>query len=123
MGVLCNPEDPALALFPTDMHSDWQWWNLAVHSKALVLDGLSADIRPIVEAVDNFVMNRRLAYIFEAECESGRLLVCLMDISSDEARLRPEVRALLASLLDYMNSPAFNPSGRLKAGELKSFLN
>ena len=123
MGVLCNPEDPALALFPTDMHSDWQWWNLAVHSKALVLDGLSADIRPIVEAVDNFVMNRRLAYIFEAECESGRLLVCSMDISSDEARLRPEVRALLASLLDYMNSPAFNPSGRLKAGELKSFLN
>lgn len=123
MGILCDPADPALASFPTDMHSDWQWWNLAVHSKALVLDGMSRELRPIVEAVDNFVMNRRLAYIFEAECESGRLLVCAMDICSEEAQSRPECRALLSSLLEYMNSPAFNPSGRLKAGELKSFLN
>ncbi len=123
MGILCDPSDPALALFPTEMHSNWQWWNLTVHSKALVLDGLSGEIRPIVEAVDNFVNNRRLAYIFEAECESGRLLFCAMDICSDAAKSRPESARLLASLLDYMNSPAFNPSGRLKAGELKSFLN
>lgn len=123
MGILCDPSDPALALFPTEMHSNWQWWNLTRHSKALVLDGVSSEVRPIVEAVDNFIGNRRLAYIFEAQCESGRLLVCAMDICGEQAKSRPESAMLLASLLDYMNSPAFNPSGRLKAGELKSFLN
>ena len=25
LGILCNPEHPALALFPTEGYSDWQW--------------------------------------------------------------------------------------------------
>lgn len=120
MGILCDPDDPALALFPTDMHSDWQWWNLTMNSTAVVLDDMP-ELHAIVEAVDNFVMNRRLAYIFEARCESGRLLFCSMDLFGPAASSCPEAGQLLYSLLDYMNSPTFNPEGRLDVGKLKSF--
>lgn len=120
MGILCDPGNPALSLFPTEMHSDWQWWNLVVHSKVLDMDALPG-LTPIVEAVDNFAGNRRLAYIFEAGCESGRLVFCAMDLLGEGASGCPEARQLLVSLLDYMNSPAFNPRERIGAGELKSF--
>ena len=112
MGLLCNPEHPALAHFPTQMHSNWQWWYLTKHSKAMNLDGLP-QVDGIVEAVDNFTQNRRLAYIFEAQCESGRLLVSAMDLLGPDAVSRPEVQALRKSLLEYMNSPAFRPQGKL----------
>jgi hypothetical protein len=28
LGILCDPTHPALAEFPTDDHSDWQWADL-----------------------------------------------------------------------------------------------
>ena len=117
MGLLCNPDHPALARFPTAMHSDWQWWYLTRHSRAVCLDSLP-QAGSIVEAVDNFTQNRRLAYIFEAQCESGRLLLSTMDLLGEEAAGRAEVRQLRGSLLEYMNSPEFRPQGRIGIGEL-----
>ena len=29
MGLLCDPRSPALAKFPTESHSNWQWFHLA----------------------------------------------------------------------------------------------
>ena len=26
LGILCDPAHPALAGFPTESHSNWQWW-------------------------------------------------------------------------------------------------
>ena len=66
MGILCDPKHPALLHFPTEMHSDWQWWNLVKHSKVLVMDSLP-DLQPIIEVTDNFVNNRRLASVFETK--------------------------------------------------------
>ena len=119
MGILCNPAHPALAEFPTEMHSDWQWWYLAKHSKALNLDPLP-QLGTILEAVDNFTQNRHLAYIFEAQCESGRLLVSTMDLLGEEAAERSDVQTLKRSLLDYMNSDAFRPTGKLGVEEAET---
>jgi hypothetical protein len=33
----------------------------------------------------------------------------------------PEVRQMLISLVDYMNSPSFNPGGRIDKDQLASF--
>ena len=33
MGLLCNTQHAALRHFPTEMHSNWQWWNLVKRSK------------------------------------------------------------------------------------------
>ena len=121
MGILCNPDHPALAEFPTEMHSDWQWWYLTKHSIALDMDKFP-QVGTILEAVDNFTRNRHLAYIFEAKCEKGRLIVCAMDLIDEEAAARPEVRQLRASLLDYMNSPEFQPEAQMSIDDLDSFI-
>ena len=91
LGLLCNPEHPALSDFPTDMHSDWQWWNLVKRSRVMVLDSLPP-MNPIVESVDNFVNNRRLALVFEAQVGKGRLIFSAIDLLTDSQL--PEIRQL-----------------------------
>lgn len=120
MGLLCDPQHAALRHFPTDMHSNWQWWNLIKNSKVLVIDSLPP-IEPIVESVDNFANNRRLVSIFETNCGKGKLIVSAMDLLSDNND-KPEVKQLLYSLVSYMNSASFAPKSRLGEADIKSFI-
>ena len=108
LGLLCDPAHPALAEFPTEFHSNWQWWDPVMRSNALCLDGFPAAMRPVVQVVDSFPRNRRLAMVFEARVGAGRLLVCGADILTDLDR-RPVARQLRRSLLNYMASPLFLP--------------
>ena len=119
MGLLCNPHHPALASFPTDMHSDWQWWNLVKRSRVMILDSI-APVSPIVESVDNFVNNRRLAQVFEAKVGKGSLIFSSIDLLTD-ANL-PELRQMQYSLLNYMNSSEFRPATNVTEQELRSLL-
>lgn len=122
MGLLCDPSHPALRFFPTDMHTDWQWWRLVKNSRVVVLDSLRS-VTPIIESVDNFTNNRRLASVFEARCGKGSLMVSTMDLLSDGIADKPEVKQLLYSLLRYMNSSEFHPAGKpVTAEELRSLL-
>ncbi len=107
MGILCDPKHPALASFPTDMHSDWQWWDLCVHATTMVMDPVRGG-EPVVEMIDNFVNNRRLALAYEGSVGSGKLMVVSMDLAS-KLNERPAARQMLVSLLDYMNSGRFQP--------------
>ena len=118
MGLLCHPQHPALQYFPTDMHSDWQWWNLVKNSKTLVVDSIASSMEPIIESVDNFTNNRRLASVFEAKCGKGMLLMSSMELLSHKDK--PEVKQLLYSLLKYMNSDAYRPTRELSEEGLKS---
>ncbi|MGM9699082.1 MAG: sugar-binding domain-containing protein [Prevotella sp.] len=110
MGLLCNPNHPALASFPTDMHSDWQWWTLAKRQKVLVVDSIPG-LTPIVESVDNFTANRRLASVAETRVGDGKLLLSTIDLLSESTD--PAIRQLLYSLLRYMQSDAFKPKGQI----------
>ena len=120
MGLLCNPHHAALRYFPTDMHSDWQWWNLVKNSKVVVADSLPA-VEPIIESVDNFANNRKLVSVFETNCGNGRLIVSAMDLLSGHDD-KPEVRQLLYSLVSYMNSDKFIPQSTLDEADLRSFI-
>lgn len=118
MGLLCNPDHPALKDFPTDMHSDWQWWNLVKRSCVMVLDSLPC-VTPLVECVDNFVNNRRLATVFEARIGRGRLIMSSIDLLDCDL---PEVKQLRYSLMRYMTTPDFEPQTVLTADQLCSLL-
>ncbi len=107
MGLLCHNDHPALRSFPTDNHTDWQWWNLTRQSKTMIVDSIKG-ITPIVENIDNFVNNRRLASLFETRVGQGRLIVCSFDLLTHQAT-QPEVRQLYYSLLHYMQSADFRP--------------
>lgn len=119
MGLLCDPRHPALAHFPTDMHSDWQWWNLVKRSRVMVLDSI-APVSPIVESVDNFVNNRRLAQVFEAKVGKGCLIFSSIDLLTDGNL--PEIRQMQYSLLKYMQGSEFHPSASLSESQLRSLL-
>lgn len=110
LGILCDPKHPALARFPTEYHSNWQWWELLGKdsSGAMVLDGLPPALRPIVQPIDTWFDAHRLGLVFEARVAGGKLLVCSMDLTGHLDR-RPVARQMRHSLLAYMAGEAFSP--------------
>lgn len=121
LGILCDPEHPALELFPTEYHSNWQWWDAMSHSDAIQLDSFSADLRPIVRIIDDWVTNRRLALLFEAKVGEGSILVSGADLVNDlETRL--EARQLKSSLINYISGDNFNPKVSLTSNEIVSII-
>ena len=119
LGILCDPGHPALADFPTEYHSNWQWWDAMSHSNAIVLDNFTPDLKPVVRIVDDWFENRRTALIFEAKVGKGKLLFSGVDLHTDlENRL--EAQQLLHSLKNYVSSEAFNPKVSLSLKQVQS---
>jgi len=107
LGILCDPKHPALAQFPTEYHSNWQWWEL-IHDAAPFILTNHRDLKPIVQVVDDWVTARKLALVFEAAVGKGKLLACSCDLVSDLDN-RPVARQMRHSLLTYMAGSQFNP--------------
>lgn len=120
MGLLCSPTHPALKYFPTEDHSDWQWWRLCKTSKPMLLDGF-ASVKPIIQVIDNFFKNRRMGDLVEVKAGKGKLMICSIDLS-DSATQHPEARQLLYSILHYMNSSEFNPSVTVTESDLAKLI-
>lgn len=121
LGILCNPAHPALAAFPTDYHSNWQWWDAMSHSNAIMLDSVSNELEPIVRVIDDWVTNRSLGLIFECRAGGGRLIVSSIDLLQQQ-EARPEAQQLLFSLKKYMGSAAFNPSREVDIHAIRSLM-
>ncbi|MDR2919461.1 MAG: glycoside hydrolase family 2 [Tannerella sp.] len=121
MGILCNPAHKIFSHFPTRMHTDWQWWHLLTESKTLITDSLHTEIEPLIEAVDNFANNRRLATLFETNCEKGKLIVCSMDLLHKTSAI-PEKRQLLYSILEYMKLDDFKPQKQITFNKITSLI-
>jgi len=121
LGILCNPGHPALAEFPTEYHSNWQWWDAMSHSGSICLESFPAEIKPIVRVIDDWFTNRSLALIFEGKVGKGKILISGIDLLSDEAS-RPEAQQLLFSLKKYMTGTRFNPSVQLNVNQVKKLI-
>jgi len=121
LGILCDPKHPALAEFPTEYHSNWQWWDLVTKSRFMVLDEFAPELRPIVQVIDDWNTNRILSILFEARVGQGKLLVCSMDLRTNLSE-RPVARQMLHSLLNYANSDAFAPKHRVEPELIESLL-
>lgn len=120
LGMLCDPRHPALAAFPTESHSDWQWWRLLTFSRPVILDDTPHEYRPIVQVIDNVDRNHKLGVLFEAKVGAGRLLVCTMDLA--ELRHKPEAKQLMAGLLQYIVSDRFDPLTEMTHAQLSRLL-
>ena len=117
LGILCDPVHPAMASFPTESHSNWQWWHLVKNSRPVILDATSPGYRPIVQVIDNFARNHKLGLLFETRVGKGKLLVCAIDLPALQDK--PEARQFLSSLHCYAASPHFDPKIELDAAILK----
>jgi len=112
---------PALAAFPTESHTNWQWWDLVRRASAMVLDDLPEGLRPIVQVVPDWFDPKRLGLVFEAKVGKGRLLVCSIDLAEDLAN-RPVARQMRRSLLAYAASEAFAPKHAVTVDQVRSLV-
>jgi hypothetical protein len=120
LGILCDPKHPALAAFPTDFHSNWQWWEIQQNAQPFILTELR-EVKPIVQVIDDWFTNRKLGYVFEAQVGTGKLLACSADLST-RLDQRPAARQLLVSLLEYMASKRFSPTVNLTPEAIASLI-
>jgi hypothetical protein len=117
LGILCDPNHPALKEFPTQYYSNWQWWDAMTHADAIRLDAVSSAIEPIVRVIDDWFTARPLGLIFECKTGKGKLLVSGIDLLTDKEK-RPEARQLLYSLEKYMAGDQFSPQSSVETSTI-----
>lgn len=121
LGILCDPKHPALADFPTEYHSNWQWSSPLQNAAAMQMDNLPQNLRPIVQVVPDWFTPQKLGVIFEAKVGGGSLVVCSADILKN-LDTRPVERQLKYSLLRYMNSKDFQPKYEVGTADIQALL-
>jgi len=121
LGILCDPDHPAFAEFPTAFHSTWQWQDLLYGARPMILDALPADMVPVVRSIDDWNDCRRLGVLIEAALGPGKLMLTSLDLENNLDQ-RPAARQLRYSLLKYMNSEAFEPESHLTDTQLFSLI-
>jgi hypothetical protein len=117
MGILTNPGHPIFTDFPTEYHSNWQWWSIVKNSRPLILDKTPAAYKPVIQVIDNVERNHKLGLVFEFRVGKGSLLVCMSDLRKIQDK--PEARQLYVSILNYMASNSFNPVQEVSFEDLK----
>ncbi|MDP4197171.1 MAG: glycoside hydrolase family 2 TIM barrel-domain containing protein [Bacteroidota bacterium] len=122
LGILCNPDHPMLKDFPTEFHSNYQWWDAMSHSNAIILNELGKDIKPVVRVIDDWFTNRPLGLIIEGQVGKGKIILSGIDLLTD-AEKRPEARQLTYSMIKYMESNSFTPKQELKIEDIKGLYN
>ena len=116
MGQLIEAEHPALRGFPTESHTDWQWWAMASR-RALILP---RPMKSIVTEMDSYAYMRPMAQLVEFNCGGGRVLLSSMELQG--LQQYPEARALLASLYAYLGSEEFRPCQSMEPEELAALV-
>lgn len=138
-GIYVENEHPVFADFPTDYHSDTQWWELVNKAQVMQLTDFPKDFQPIVQSIDTWFISRKIGMLIEANVQIagskkvGKLMMTTMDITSDLDR-RIVARQMRHSILQYMMSDKFAPKWNIPverisdlytkvAGEVNMFTN
>jgi hypothetical protein len=116
MSILTDPAHPLFFDFPTEFHSDWQWWYIVKNSRPFILDNTGKNFRPIVQVVDNVERNHKLGLVFEFSVGKGKLLVCMSNLKAIQKK--PEGRQFYSSILNYMESDKFHPASSITPNDL-----
>ncbi len=117
LGILCNPAHAAFKEFPTQYHSNYQWWDAMSHSNAIRLDAVDKSIQPILRVIDDWYTAKPLALLFECKIGNGKLLVSGIDLVADVEK-RLEAKQLLHSLKMYMAGSLFNPATNVDVNQI-----
>jgi hypothetical protein len=120
LGILTNPNHPLFNDFPTDFHSNWQWWTITKNARPLILDVTNKRFHPIVQVIDNIDRNHKLGMIFECKTGKGKLLVCTANLPG--LKDKAEAKQLYFSIVKYMMSDHFNPKDVIRIEQLRKLL-
>ena len=120
LGLVNQAKHPALAKFPTEDHTNWQYWDIVTRSRPFILTS-HHELLPIIQPIDDWYTNRKLGLVFEAKVGEGRLLACSIDLQTD-LKTRPAARQLRHSLEAYVASEKFDPAIEMTRGELDTLI-
>ena len=112
MGQLIDTEHPIFKEFPTDFHTDWQWWIMAT-KRAVILPH---PMKTIITEMDSYAFLRPMAQLIEFRCLKGKVLLSTMELHKSQQY--PEVRALQASIYTYLSGENFEPAEEITEEEL-----
>ena len=122
LGLWNDASHPALAGFPTEANCDWQWVDLLPKTTAMNIDALPRALQPIVQPIDDWNRNLRLAMLFECSVGPGRLMVTSFDLSDGGMHSHPGAPSLRRSVLEYMGSERFKPAIHVVPGDLDGWM-
>ncbi len=121
LGLLMDPAHPVWKNFPTEYHSNLQWWEIANGAQVMHLEKMPTGLQPLIRSIDTWFMNRRLAMLFEVKVNGGRLMVCSADISSNLEQ-RPVARQLAYSIRNYMSGELFKPQLSVSVSQIRELV-
>lgn len=116
MGQLIDESHPIFENFPTEFHTNWQWWIMA-SQRAVIFPH---PIRAIVTEMDSYAYMRSMAQLAEFRCGGGKLLFSSMGLHN--LQQYPECRALLHAIYQYMGSEDFLPVDEISVDEIKGLV-
>ncbi len=120
LGILTDPKHPIFRHFPTQMHTNWQWFPVIKASHPFKLDNTATDYRPIVQVIDNVERNHKLGLVFEFAVGKGKLLVVMSDL--EKAAQYAEGRQFYVSVLEYMASKQFSPDVHISVADFRQLM-
>ena len=119
LGCLMHDGGGMFVDFPTEGHTDWQWWDILENAKVMELQGMPSGLVPFIQVIDSFDSNKKLGIGFEARACGGRIIVLALDTEKD-IDIRPATRQLLHSIDMYVRDGEFNPSVEISEQDLRS---
>ncbi len=130
-GIFLNDHHPLFKRFPTEYHSNLQWWELLNKAQVMQFTGFPDDFQPIVQSIDTWFISRKIGVLFEANVLNGKLMMTSMDVTTQPEK-RVVARQMRKAILDYMNSDDFRPAANVSleqvqalftkvAGDVKSY--
>lgn len=103
MGQLIDSSHPIFERFPTEFHTNWQWWAMATQRAIILPQRYEA----IITEMDSYAFLRPMAQLLECRCQNGRLMLSTMGLQN--LQQYPEARALLDAIYQHMASDQFMP--------------
>lgn len=107
MGQLIDQTHPIFREFPTESHTNWQWWPMA-NQRAVILPG---QLDAIITEMDSYAFLRPMAQLFECRVGNGKLLYSTLGLG--QLQQYPEGRALQRAIYRYLSSAEFAPRQEL----------
>ena len=116
-GIYVEFTHPIFDLFPTEYHSDMQWWELVNRAQVMQFTDFPTEFQPLVQSIDTWFVSRKIGMLFEANVGKGKLVMTTMDITNNLDK-RIVARQMREAILTYMQSDKFKPKWTIESQQI-----
>lgn len=116
LGILVKDDHASFSDFPTSYHSDYQWWEIVNNQQVMCIDSFPSEFKPLVQPIDTWFLNRKLAQLFEARIGNGKLMVSSLNLNSENGLASAQLKH---SIAQYMNTSSFDPQDEISLAVVK----